>query len=259
MFHCVEGSNAKEKVAILRRAIAQHVQDAWDEPFNELLTTAELLSSLGWTKEEYQRQVVMESHWGDEWELIFLAQLTKQRLWVFRDEKDHWQQFAEYGREGPVCRMLFTPSRTVPHYDLIIVREMWERECQEREAESEAATVKEKAMAQTKKKQAEEEDRRRMQARQAVRKQKVWSIRTMGLDADMDDAEVVDLLLELSNEDTTEEQRAALVHVLGHDKPWDILNVQRTASEKEASAAFKAVSMLVHPDKCKHPRGVEAF
>ena len=202
MFHCVQGCNDKDKVALLRRTVAQHVQDAWDEPFNELITTAELLSSFGWTKEEYQRSVVMDSHWGDEWELAFLGRLTKQRLRVFREEKDHWQQFAEYGTEGPVCRLLFTPSRISPHYDLIIVREMWERECQEREAEAEAATVKEKAMAQQKKKQAEDEDRRRTQARQAARKQKVWGFRAMGLDAEMDDAEVIDLLTELSNEDT---------------------------------------------------------
>ena len=88
----------------------------------------------------------------------------------------------------------------------------------------------------------------------------MWSIRRgLTLDTEMDDAEVVDLLLELSSDDTTEEQMAALVHILGHDKPWDVLNMQRTASEEEASASIKAASMLVHPDTCKHPRGVEAF
>jgi DnaJ-class molecular chaperone len=74
----------------------------------------------------------------------------------------------------------------------------------------------------------------------------------------MDDAEYLDLLTELSDDSTSGEQMAALVHVLGHEKPWDILNVQQTASEKEA-ASYESTSLLLHPDKCSHPRVAEAF
>jgi hypothetical protein len=138
--------------------VAQHVHDKWDETLDGCITTGQLLTTFGWSKELYQKSVVQSSHWGDDWELAFLAKQrlrvftdrSKQRLRVFTDNKDHWQQFAEYGTEGPICRLLFTPSRPSPHYDLIEVREVWERECQDKEEEAEAATVKQKAMTQQK-------------------------------------------------------------------------------------------------------------
>ena len=107
LFYCVAGSNATEKADNLRRMVAQHVHDKWDETLDGCITTGELLTTFGWSKELYQKSVVQSSHWGDDWELAFLAKLSKQRLRVFTDNKDHWQQFAEYG--------LFTPLHSKPH------------------------------------------------------------------------------------------------------------------------------------------------
>ena len=264
MFYCAAGCNSREEAFSLRHRVAQHVHDTWTETVNGSMRTDELLATFGWSKASYQESVVREDHLGDEWELAFLAKITRQRLRVFRDEEEHWQQFAEYGTEGPVCRLLFTPSSHCPHYDLIKVREAWEREGQEIELEREAVkqgttTQQKRRKAEQTKRWTEEEEERRKKARQIVRKQKLWTSRAGVVDVDMDDADIHDLVTEPAEDNTTEEQMEVLVHTMRHNEPWEILGAQRTATEREATAAFRARSLLLHPDKCKHPRVVEAF
>jgi DnaJ family protein C protein 8 len=41
--------------------------------------------------------------------------------------------------------------------------------------------------------------------------------------------------------------------------PFDILEVGHEASEAEIKKKFRMLSVLVHPDKCKHERASDAF
>jgi DnaJ family protein C protein 8 len=41
--------------------------------------------------------------------------------------------------------------------------------------------------------------------------------------------------------------------------PYDILEVGPEANETEIRKRFRMLSLLVHPDKCKHERAADAF
>jgi DnaJ family protein C protein 8 len=41
--------------------------------------------------------------------------------------------------------------------------------------------------------------------------------------------------------------------------PYDILDVGPEASEEEIKKKFRMLSILVHPDKCKHEKASDAF
>ena len=132
MFHCVAGSNDTAVSNNLRARVAQFVATNWDVMQSELgMTPGQLLSSLGWQKEEYLHSVAKSSHWGDDWELLFLSKIEGVRLRVFREEADMWVQIAEYGTWGTIIRMLFSPKKGIaqkPHYDVILLREAWIKE-----------------------------------------------------------------------------------------------------------------------------------
>ena len=41
--------------------------------------------------------------------------------------------------------------------------------------------------------------------------------------------------------------------------PYDILDLPQEASDAEIKKRFKQLSILVHPDKCKHEKASDAF
>jgi DnaJ family protein C protein 8 len=41
--------------------------------------------------------------------------------------------------------------------------------------------------------------------------------------------------------------------------PYDIMEVGAEASEEELKKRFRMLSILVHPDKCKHEKAFDAF
>ena len=57
----------------------------------------------------------------------------------------------------------------------------------------------------------------------------------------------------------TRDQKEALARILTSTAPWYILGVKPSAPQEECLKAYKTVSLLVHPDRCRHPRSNEAF
>jgi DnaJ family protein C protein 8 len=41
--------------------------------------------------------------------------------------------------------------------------------------------------------------------------------------------------------------------------PFEKLNIRFTATPEEIRKAYRKTSLMVHPDKCKHPQAQEAF
>ena len=68
----------------------------------------------------------------------------------------------------------------------------------------------------------------------------------------------VDLLLSIAVEEGTEQERA-IARVLAYEAPLGVLNVACTESQQDCVRAYRALSLLLHPDKCSHPRAQEAF
>ena len=65
----------------------------------------------------------------------------------------------------------------------------------------------------------------------------------------------------LSREDNHYTQEFQLDKLLNNTfvNPFDILEVGHEASEAEIKKKFRMLSVLVHPDKCKHERASDAF
>ena len=122
MYYCVAGKNDQKEAQELRKRVAQYVEETWDKEINGVgIAAAKLLQDLGWTKEQYLRSVLTRAHWGDEPELVFLANITQQRIRIFQDAGEHWQELVQYGKQGPILRLLYVQKRV--HYDKIIVKE----------------------------------------------------------------------------------------------------------------------------------------
>ena len=67
---------------------------------------------------------------------------------------------------------------------------------------------------------------------------------------------------QLSREDNKFTQEYQLDRLLSDIKfvnPYDILEVGPEANETEIRKRFRMLSLLVHPDKCKHERAADAF
>jgi hypothetical protein len=263
LFYCVARGNSREAVARLRAGLAQHVGEHWGARVSGLdITTQELLSQVGWQKEQYMASVVTANHWGDEVELVLLAITTGQRLRVFQDQGDQWQQYAEYGTQGPLLRLLFQPGdgHRAPHYDVITTKEVWDKEQQLMEAEEARAkeaslrgssagkSVKDMPPRRQRSTRTERVGQRRGKARQA----RVWSSRGV-------DQQDIELLASLAHESSTDAQVEAIRAVFSHTQPWEVLGVAQAATKRECTAAFRAKSCLLHPDRCPHPRAREAF
>lgn len=41
--------------------------------------------------------------------------------------------------------------------------------------------------------------------------------------------------------------------------PYERLNLRFTATPEEVRRQYRKLSLMVHPDKCKHPQAAEAF
>ena len=65
----------------------------------------------------------------------------------------------------------------------------------------------------------------------------------------------------LSRQDTKFNQDNQLDRLLNHNfvNPYDILEIGPEASETEIKKKFRMLSILVHPDKCKHEKASDAF
>jgi hypothetical protein len=281
LFYCLAGSNAEVGAFWLRHALAHYVRHSWNEVLQGLdLTTGELLHHMGWGQSQYEQDVVRADHMGDELELILLSRITRQRLRVTQEKEDGWQQYAEYGTEGPVLRLQYKPEKL--HYDVVEVREAWEREQQliDQEAasaqarignpaqrrggmaqdnegcESERPQVKELVMEQGNERARMQKAARHSRSQKESRKLLLATNRQSAPEGAETDAE---LLANLAHDTCTYEQVQALGQVLGHEMPWNVLGLPRSATASDCRTAYRAMSLLVHPDRCHHPRAQEAF
>ena len=50
-----------------------------------------------------------------------------------------------------------------------------------------------------------------------------------------------------------------ITQILSNDDPYKILGVSKNSSPSEIKSAFKKLSLVVHPDKCKHKEAANAF
>lgn len=68
-------------------------------------------------------------------------------------------------------------------------------------------------------------------------------------------------LKRLTSEDNKFTQEYQLQRLLGTTfvNPYDILEVGAEASEEEIKKRFRMLSVLVHPDKCRHDKAADAF
>lgn len=68
-------------------------------------------------------------------------------------------------------------------------------------------------------------------------------------------------MTKLSKEDNKFTQENQLDRLLNRNyiNPYDILDVGPEAGEAEIKKKFRMISILVHPDKCKHERAADAF
>ena len=131
MFYCASETNDPAVAMELRTWIAEFVASNWDSVLEDAgITPGELLTSMGWQKDQYLQSITTVNHWGDEWELAFLSRILGKQLRVFREEKDAWVQIAKYGSGENLVRLLFTPENGMqkPHYDMIHLKEAWARE-----------------------------------------------------------------------------------------------------------------------------------
>ena len=226
------------------------------------ITAQELLSQVGWQKEQYPASLVTANHWGDEVELVLLAITTGQRLRVFQDQEDHWRQYAECGTQGPLLRLLFRPGdgHRAPQYYAITTKEVWDKEQQlikTEEAMAEEASLRGSNAGRSVKNMPPRRHRstrteRVGQRRGKARRARVWSSRGV-------DQHDIELLASLAHESSTDAQVEAIRAVLSHTQPWEVLGVAQAATNRECTAAYRAKSCLLHPDRCPHPRAGEAF
>lgn len=78
------------------------------------------------------------------------------------------------------------------------------------------------------------------------------------------DKEFMDFMAEmkrLTKEDNKFTQDYQMQRLLGTTfvNPYDILEVGAEASEEEIKKRFRMLSILVHPDKCRHEKASDAF
>ena len=68
-------------------------------------------------------------------------------------------------------------------------------------------------------------------------------------------------LMSLTSEDKKFTQDYQLQRLLGATfvNPYDILEVGAEASEEEVKKKYRMLSILVHPDKCRHEKAADAF
>ena len=228
--------------------------------------------------------------------MVFLANITQQRIRIFQDAGEHWQELVQYGKQGPILRLLYLQKRV--HYDKIIVKERWEKEQEQREeerqrrqdnalqrkeygqcdgSEKDADSVKTRTVLRSKEKARQRKAKAAAKRRRIERRRLVINFREIDLteeDADLIDEEDVDLLLEvaqsnpvnleeyqeeLCKEGCSEEQAKVMAQVLLGATPWESLGVDHTATEQECTTNFRKISRWIHPDKCTHPKAAETF
>lgn len=57
----------------------------------------------------------------------------------------------------------------------------------------------------------------------------------------------------------SESEDALVLRILATEDYFELLGEPREATDKELSKAYKKMALRVHPDKCSHPQGEEAF
>jgi hypothetical protein len=237
----------------LRKALAAYVTSRWEDEIPGLGITTKALIQAERSKEEYLRRVVKEDSWAGETELVLLCRVTGCRLRIFRSVGSEWHEYTQYGEEGRVCRLLYANE----HYNLLIPKEAWQIEREQIEQELQHRLS-------MKWKGAHQRDRRRkhidneQRLSEAIRAEQRKCIRS-GLRSQDPDEEDVELLLSISRTELPEEQCRALARALSCKTPWGILRVSQTATERGCVAAYRSLPILLHPDKCTHPRAAEAF
>lgn len=55
------------------------------------------------------------------------------------------------------------------------------------------------------------------------------------------------------------EVEKAIKYITNFKNPFDIFDLNEDASMEDIQKKYKRVALLIHPDKCKHPKATEAF
>ena len=242
LFYCVAMTNDPVAASQLRRQLAEYTVRFWDKkPPGFDITVGQVLTALGWQKDQYLAAVVTNEHYAEEPELALLSQMLGVTLRVFLEDGDAWQECIQYGSRGTLRRLAFNPS--AKHYNVLQTSDEGGR------------GRPETALQPSRAKRIETLSAMGRASRRNRRIEGVDLSRLQEVVADED----VDLLLSLAGEGCTTEQKDAIVRILTGRAPWQVLGVQAFTPREECIKAYKVLSLLVHPDKCKHPRSSEAF
>lgn len=75
----------------------------------------------------------------------------------------------------------------------------------------------------------------------------------------MDDADL-DLLSEFLSETSHLERKQQVERIIKYRlNPFEVLQCRADMPDDEINAGYRKISLMVHPDKCQHPRAEEAF
>ena len=238
----------------LRHKVAAHAREKWYTVIPGAgMTVGQILTALGWDKERYLASVVTHSHWVEEPELSFLPCVLKVRLRVFLDHGDHWQECVQYGSTGPLRRVVFHQDRG--HYDLILFDGSHEPERSHHTTRGGESLRKKRELLLTIPRRAGSSTAEAAQKRRAkVRREKLKASRQGTVS--MED---VELLLGFASDLCPREQNELVARVVTATTPWQALGVQESTPTQECVAAYRSLSLSIHPDKCHHPRSREAF
>ena len=244
LFYCVAHSNSCAAAMKLRMALAHHDLHSWNNKVPGLEhTVGELLTLLGWGQEQYLQSVLKGDHWADEIELILLSRITQQRLRVFYETEEFWQQYVEYGTQGLILRLRFIPPCRAhqPHYDVLLVKEAqeWQRPQTlvraggEKGRAASRLPVKDLLVDRVTSKAAQKSLVQQVKRQRRRRLLLVKEIRETG-EVDEELIEDIALLTSLANDNCTVEQMHVMARALAHMRPWNVLGVQVLHRRKNA-------------------------
>ena len=269
LFHSILQSNDPKQANELRIKLVDYAGKEGDTMILGLgITVRQMLEADGKSMANYLNELAKPTFWGGEPELVLLSQMLRLRIRVFKDAGDHWEEEREYGVAGSLCRLHYNGA----HYNRIMAKEAWEKFAAQLAAE-EAACISAKegwiglgkgglvqprssVKCLTMQGEGQKVSWQKQCENKALAERKARRAELLQISR-MEDEEVLAILAEMrqQNLDATE---AAIYRILTSKSPWDALGVREDALKGEGMKAYHALSVLVHPDKCLHPRATQA-